>query len=139
VRLSYVPKKALATGGVPFVENPLGQNPFRDEDAEIEDAGDRRDENPYTAMEGYELQDASGTKVGEIEETVYDAVGGVLKYVIADGHTVLADGIEVDAEIGRVRVPYERKTIESAPAPQDPSGEFDRALRAHYENHEERG
>ncbi|MDQ4083585.1 MAG: hypothetical protein M3117_04200, partial [Actinomycetota bacterium] len=89
------------------MENPLGQNPFRDEDAEIEDAGDRRDENPYTAMEGYELQDASGTKVGEIEETVYDAVGGVLKYVIADGHTVLADGIEVDAEIGRVRVPYE--------------------------------
>jgi sporulation protein YlmC with PRC-barrel domain len=134
VRLSYVPKKALATGGVPFVENP-----FRDEEAEIEDAGDRRDENPYTAMEGYELQDASGTKVGEIEETVYDAVGGVLKYVIADGHTVLADGIEVDAEIGRVRVPYEREAIESAPAPQDPSGEFDRALRAHYENHEERG
>jgi sporulation protein YlmC with PRC-barrel domain len=139
VRLSYVPKKALATGGVPFVENPLGQNPFRDEDADIEDAGDRRDENPYTAMEGYELQDASGTKVGEIEETVYDAVGGVLKYVIADGHTVLADGIEVDAEIGCVRVPYEREAIESAPTPQDPSGEFDRALRAHYENHEERG
>jgi sporulation protein YlmC with PRC-barrel domain len=139
VRLSYVPKKALATGGVPFVENPLGQNPFRDEDAEIEDAGDRRDENPYTAMEGYELQDASSTKVGEIEETVYDAVSGVLKYVIAEGHTIPADGIEVDAENGRVRVPYEREAIESAPAPQDPSGEFDRALRAHYENHEERG
>ena len=134
MRLSYVPKKALATGGVPFVENP-----FRDEEAEIEVAGDRRDENPYTVMEGYELQDASGTKVSEIEETVYDAVSGVLKYVIAEGHTIPADGIEVDAENGPVRVPYEREAIESAPAPQDPSGEFDQTLRGHYENREERG
>ncbi len=108
------------------------EDPFVD-DASIEDVEDRRDENPYTAMEGYELQDASGAKVGEIEETVYDAVSDVLKYVIANGHPIPADRIEVDAENGRVRAPYPKSLIESSPAPEDPSGEFDRALRAHYE------
>ncbi len=115
------------------MENLFGQNPFREEDAGVEDVEDARDQNPYTAMEGYELQDASGVKVGEIEETVYDAVSDVLKYVIANGHPIPADRIEVDAENERVRVPYTREVIESAPVPEDPSGEFDRALRAHYE------
>ena len=94
---------------------------------------DHRADNPYTAMEGYELQDASGNKVGRIEETIYDAPSDVLKYVVANGRAIPADRIEVDAENGRVRVPYTREVIESAPVPEDPSGEFDRALRAHYE------
>lgn len=89
--------------------------------------------NPYTAMEGYELQDASGAVTGKVSRTVYDAPSDVLKYVIADGHTIPADRIEVDVENERVRVPYSRETIESAPGPQDPTGEFDSALRAHYE------
>jgi len=84
-------------------------------------------------MEGYEVRDGSGARVGEVEETVYDAVSDVLKYIVVNGHTILADRIEVDAEEECVRVPYDRETIESAPALQDLSGEFDRALRAHYE------
>ncbi len=108
-------------------------DPFREEDAEVRDVeDDARDQNPYTAMEGYELQDASGASVGKIEDTVYDAVSNVLKYVIADGHTIPADRIEVDAENDRVRAPYSKSLIESSPKPEDPSGEFDHALRAHY-------
>lgn len=105
--------------------------PFR-EDADIEDVEDVRNRNPYTAMEGYELQDASSERVGEVEQTIYDAVSDVLKYIIADGHPIPADRIEVDAENARVRVPYSKELIESSPAPEDPSGEFDRALRTHY-------
>lgn len=117
------------------MENPFLGDPFREEDAEVEDVEDASDQNPYTAMEGYELQDASGTIVGEVEETVYDAVSNVLKYVVVNGRTVPADEIEVDAAEGSVRVPYDRETIESAPTLEDPSGEFDRTLRAHYGEH----
>jgi sporulation protein YlmC with PRC-barrel domain len=109
------------------LENPFLGDPFREEDVE-----DASDQNPYTIMEGYELEDASGKVIGEIEETVYDAVGDVLKYVVVNGHTVPADRIEVNAEEERVRVPYDRETIGSAPALEDLSGEFDRRLRAHY-------
>ena len=98
----------------------------------MEEANHRAD-NPYTTMEGYELQDASDIKVGRIEETVYDAVSDVLKYVIANGHPVPADRIEVDVENERVRAPYPKALIESSPDPEDPSGQFDRMLRAHYE------
>lgn len=112
----------------PF-SNPFRQDPFEEE---VEDVDDARDQNPYTAMEGYELQDASGVGVGRIEETVYDAVSDVLKYVAVNRRAIPADRIEVDAENRRVRVPYERETIESAPTLEDPSGEFDQALRAHY-------
>jgi sporulation protein YlmC with PRC-barrel domain len=84
-------------------------------------------------MEGYEVLDGTGARVGEVQETVYDAVSDVLKYIVVNGHTILADRIEVDAEEECVRVPYDRQIIESAPALQDLSGEFDRALRAHYE------
>lgn len=97
----------------------------------MDEAGDRA-RNPYTALEGYSLVDASGEKVGEVEETVYDAASDVLKYVSVNGRALLADRIEVDAEEERVRAPYEREVIESAPALEDPSGEFDRTLRAHY-------
>jgi hypothetical protein len=113
------------------LENPFGQNPFRDED--VEDVEDARDQNPYTAMEGYELEDNAGLKVGEVEETVYDAVSDVLKYVVADGRPIPAERIEVDVENERVRVPYPKDLIESAPDLKDLSGEFDRALHAHYE------
>ena len=115
------------------MENPFARGPFREEDDDIEEIEDARDENPYTIMEGYALEDAGGERVGEIEETVYDAVGDILKYVVVNGRVVPADGIEVDAEKGRVRVPYRRETIGSAPTLKGPSGEFDRALRTHYE------
>lgn len=114
------------------MENPFLGDPFREEDAGVEDVGDTSDQNPYTIMEGYELEDASGTSIGKIEETVYDAVSDVLKYVVVNGHTVPADRIEVDAEEERVRAPYDREIVESAPALESPSGEFDRRLRAHY-------
>jgi hypothetical protein len=115
------------------LENPFLGDPFRDEDADVEDVEDASDQNPYTIMEGYELEDASGTDIGEIEETVYDAVGDVLKYVVVNGHTVPADRIEVHPEEERVLAPYDRETIESAPALEGLSGEFDQRLRAHYE------
>lgn len=130
-------ERGLRYPEVPFVENVFGQNPFGEEDADVEDVQDARDQNPYTIMEGYEVQDASGFSVGRVEETVYDAVSDVLKYVVVNGHVLLADGIEVDAEERRVRVLYAAEAIESAPALKDPSGEFDQALRAHYEGHEE--
>ena len=121
------------------MENPFARGPFREEDADIEEIEDARDENPYTVMEGYALEDAAGERVGEIEETVYDAVGDILKYVVVNGRAVPTDGIEVNAEEGRVRVPYRREIIESAPTLEDPSGEFDRALRSHYGGPEMRG
>ena len=112
----------------PFI-NSFRQDPFEEE---VEDVEDTRNQNPYTTMEGYEVQDASGTRIGEIEETVYDAVGDILKYVVVHGRAVPTDRIEVNAEEGRVRVPYRREVIESAPTLEDPSGEFDRELHAHY-------
>jgi len=121
------------------VENSFAQDPFREEDAGIEDVEDTRDQNPYTAMEGYALEDAVGERVGEVEEIVYDAVGEILKYIVVNGRAVPTDGIEVNAEEGRVRVPYRREIKESAPTLEDPSGEFDRALRAHYGSPEMRG
>jgi hypothetical protein len=114
------------------VENLFGESPFREEDVGVEDAEGASDQNPYTAMEGYKLQDTSYEEVGRIEETVYDAVSGVFKYIVAKGRAIPADRIEVDAENGRVRAPYPKDLIESSPDPEDPSGEFDRALREHY-------
>ena len=89
-------------------------------------------QNPYTTIEGYKLYDAAGREVGRVDQTVYDAPSAVLKYLVVNRHTIPADRIEVDIETERVRVPYERETVESAPDPEDPSGEFDRVLRAHY-------
>jgi sporulation protein YlmC with PRC-barrel domain len=94
---------------------------------------DHRGDNPYTAMEGYTVYDASGTEVGEIEGTVYDAPSDVLKYVVVDGHPIPAESIEVDAARQHVSLPYVRETIESAPAMEEPSGAFDEAVREHYE------
>lgn len=99
------------------------------------DEWDHTPYNPYTALEGYKLLDASGEEVGEIETTVYDAPSDVLKYVVVNNRTVPADGLKVDAEGERVSAPYDRRTIESAPEPEDPSGAFDEALREHYSEH----
>ncbi len=97
----------------------------------MEDA-DNRAANPYTALEGYRVYDALGAPVGEVDDTIYDAPSDVLKYLIVNGRTVLTDGMEVDAEEGRVYLPYDGATIESAPAFESLSGEFDAALREHY-------
>jgi sporulation protein YlmC with PRC-barrel domain len=94
---------------------------------------DHRADNPYTVLEGYEVCDASGTKVGEVEETVYDAPSDVLKYVVVGGRPIPAEAIEVDANSQRVSVPYDKETIESAPEVEEPSGAFDEAVHEHYE------
>jgi sporulation protein YlmC with PRC-barrel domain len=67
-------------------------------------------DNPYTQLEGYRVDDASGEEVGEIEDTVYDAPSDVLKYVVVRGHPIPAERIEVDAGDQRVSVPYEGQT-----------------------------
>ena len=67
---------------------------------------------------------------GKVEETLFEAASALLKYVLVNGHAVPASGIEVNAEEGRVRVAYEGEIIESTPILEDPSGEFDRTLRA---------
>lgn len=97
----------------------------------MEGANDRSD-NPYTHLEGYGVDDASGEEVGEIEETVYDAPSDVLKYVVVRGRAVPADEIEVDVEAQRVSVPYDAATIESAPKLRETSGAFDDAVREHF-------
>jgi sporulation protein YlmC with PRC-barrel domain len=96
------------------------------------DSQDHRASNPFTQMEGYTVLDATGAEVGRVEDTVYDAVGGVLKYVVVGGRPILAENVDVDAKHGRVTVSHQRATIESAPEMRNPSGAFDDAVREHY-------
>ena len=96
------------------------------------DSQDHRASNPFTQMEGYTVLDASGAEVGRVEDTVYDAVSNVLKYVVVEGRPIPADNVDVDPQAERVTVPYGAATIESAPEVQDPSGAFDDAVREHY-------
>ncbi|MDQ4127803.1 MAG: PRC-barrel domain-containing protein [Actinomycetota bacterium] len=96
---------------------------------------DHRAENPYTAMEGYGVYDASGEEIGSVDDTVYDAPSDVLKYVVVNGRPVPADRLEVDAGRERVSIPYDATTVESAPRMEDPSGAFDDAVREHYAEH----
>ena len=96
------------------------------------DSEDHRASNPFTEMEGYEVLDASGASVGRVEDTVYDAVSNVLKYVVVAGRPIPADDVDVDAEAERVTVPHERSTIETAPEMRDLSGAFDDTVREHY-------
>ena len=98
----------------------------------MQEANDRSD-NPYTQLEGYSVNDASGEEVGEIEDTVYDAPSDVLKYVVVRGRAIPADQIRVDAEDQRVSVPYDAATIESAPKMERTSGAFDDLVREHFE------
>jgi len=96
------------------------------------DSEDHRASNPFTALEGYRVIDASGADVGRVEDTVYDAVSNVLKYLVVAGRPIPADDVDVDAGAERVTVPYEGSTIETAPEMQDLSGTFDNAVREHY-------
>ena len=97
------------------------------------ESANHRPDNPYTQLEGYRVDDASGEEVGEIEDTVYDAPTDVLKYVVVRGCPIPAERIEVDAEDQRVSVPYNARTIETAPQMEDLSGAFDEAIHEHYE------
>lgn len=96
------------------------------------DSEDHRASNPFTALEGYEVLDASGAGVGRVDDTVYDAVSNVLKYIVVAGRPIPADDVDVDAEAERLTVPHDRSTIEAAPEMQDLSGAFDAAVREHY-------
>jgi sporulation protein YlmC with PRC-barrel domain len=91
-----------------------------------------RSDNPYTQMEGFQVFDASGEEVGEIEDTVYDAPSDVLKYVVVRGRPIPAERIEVDAGKQNASVPYDSSTLESAPKMEQPSGAFDEAVREHF-------
>ncbi len=95
---------------------------------------DHRANNPYTALEGHKVYDASGTEVGEVEDTVYDAPSDVLKYVVVGGHPIPAESIDVDAGKQSVSLPYDSETVESAPEMEELSGAFDAAVRDHYED-----
>jgi hypothetical protein len=97
------------------------------------DEADNRADNPYTALEGFKVHDASGTEVGEIEATVYDAPSDVLKYVVVKGRPIPAEAIDVDAARQLVSIPYEREAVDSAPEMEIPSGTFDAAVHEHYE------
>ena len=96
------------------------------------DSEDHRASNPFTALEGYEVLDASGARVGRVEDTVYDAVSNVLKYFVVAGRPIPADNVDVDTEAERATVPYDAATVETAPEMQDLSGAFDDAVREHF-------
>lgn len=97
------------------------------------DSEDHRASNPFTEIEGYEILDASGIGFGRVEDTVYDAVSNVLKYIVVAGRPIPADDVNVDAEAERVTIPYERSTVETAPEMRELSGAFDAAVREHYD------
>ena len=88
--------------------------------------------NPYTEMEGYRVLDGAGERVGRIEDTIYDEVSDVLKYVIVDGRPVPAEDLNVDAEKEQVVIPFDAETVKSAPKLEHFSGAFDEAVREHY-------
>ena len=81
------------------------------------ESANNRSDNPYTQLEGYR---------------VYDAPSDVLKYVLVGGRIVPAEQIEVHVEDQSVSVPYDAKTIESAPHIAHFSGAFDQAVHEHY-------
>jgi sporulation protein YlmC with PRC-barrel domain len=97
----------------------------------MESAKDRSD-NPYTQLEGYRVYDASGEEVGRIDDTVYDAPSDVLKYVVVRGRIIPAERIEVHVEEQSVSVPYDAKTIESAPQVAHFSGALDETVHEHF-------
>jgi sporulation protein YlmC with PRC-barrel domain len=89
-------------------------------------------DNPYAAMEGYSVYDASGAEVGRVEDTIYDAPSDVLKYVVVAGRPIPAELVEVDPDAERVSLPFDREIVETAPKMQPLSGEFDAAVHEHY-------
>ena len=93
---------------------------------------DNRADNPYTAMEGYTVYDASGAEIGEVESTVYDAPSDVLKYVVVDGRPIPAEAVDVNPDEQSVSIPFDGETVRSAPRMQPLSGDFDAAVHEHY-------
>ena len=93
---------------------------------------DRDFDNPYTEMKGYGVFDTAGGRVGRLEDTVYDEVSDVLKYMIVNGRPVPADKVDVDVEAERITVPFDAATVNSAPRLEHLSGAFDAAVREHY-------
>jgi hypothetical protein len=89
-------------------------------------------DNPYAAMEGYSVYDASGAEVGRVEVTIYDAPSDVLKYVVVAGRPIPAELVEVDPDAERVSLPFDREIVETAPKMQPLSGKFDAAVHEHY-------
>ena len=96
------------------------------------DEADNGADNPYAAMEGYTVYDASGVEIGKIESTVYDAPSDVLKYIVVDGRPIPAEAVDVNPDEQSVSVPFDGETVESAPEMEDSSGAFDGAVREHY-------
>ena len=96
------------------------------------DEADNGADNPYAAMEGYTVYDASGTAIGKVESTVYDAPSDVLKYVVVAGCPIPAEATKVDPDGQSVSVPFDRRTIESAPRMETFSGAFDEAVHEHF-------
>jgi sporulation protein YlmC with PRC-barrel domain len=93
---------------------------------------DNGGDNPYAAMEGYTVYDASGAEIGRVQSTVYDAPSDVLKYVVVNGRPIPAEAIEVDPDEERISIPFDGETVESAPRMEEFSGAFDGAVREHY-------
>jgi sporulation protein YlmC with PRC-barrel domain len=89
-------------------------------------------DNPYTAMEGYTVYDASGAEIGRVESTVYDAPSDVLKYIVVNGRPIPAEATEVNPDEERISVLFDGETVESAPRMEGFSGAFDEAVRKHY-------
>ena len=96
------------------------------------DETDNGADNPYAAMRGYTVYDASGAEFGKVESTVYDAPSDVLKYVVVAGRPIPAEAIKVDPDGHSVSVPFDRRTIESAPRMEVFSGAFDEAVHEHF-------
>jgi sporulation protein YlmC with PRC-barrel domain len=89
-------------------------------------------DNPYAAMEGYSVYDASGAEIGRVEDTIYDAPSDVLKYVVVAGRPIPAEVVQVDPDAERVSLPFDRETVETAPKMRPLSGEFDAVVHEHY-------
>ena len=73
--------------------------------------------NPYTEMEGYRVFDAQGEPVGRIEDTVYDEVSDVLKYVIVDGRPIPAEEISPSTRSRNTAPPSSGYSSKSLPPP----------------------
>jgi sporulation protein YlmC with PRC-barrel domain len=95
------------------------------------DSGNDGD-NPYAAMEGYSVYDASGAEVGRVQDTIYDAPSDVLKYLVVAGRPIPAELVEVDPDAERISLPFDREIVETAPKMQHLSGKFDAAVHEHY-------
>ena len=84
------------------MENPFLGDPFREEDANVEDVEDASDLNPYTIMEGYELEDAS-----HIQSTP-GSLGEVLQ-ALEEDHRFLLEGGVFTEDVIETWISYKRE------------------------------